>query len=108
MEKTNEIKIKTVEFSHEYSKLANDVFSTIRLHDKGLKVGEICNIKTPSRTFKAKLINKDQVKLAELSTEYLTNDTDTETRVEALDVLNSFYSAIEDVTILFFEKMEMT
>ena len=108
MGKNQEIKIKTVEFSHEYSKLEHDVFSTIRLHDKGLKIGEICNIKTPSKAFKAKLINKDHVKLAELSTEFLINDTDTETRKEALDVLNSFYNAIEDVTVLFFEKMEMT
>lgn len=85
---SNEIYIK---FSHEYPKLDRDCFTTIRKRDKGLKVGQTYKIKSPTKEFNAVLTNRVKVRLDQIPDKILFFDTNTTTREEAYNLLNSFY-----------------
>lgn len=80
-----------VEFGKEYPKLFNPFFNTIRKSDKGLSPGQRVVIKTPLRTFKARVAFVEERVLKDLPTSILTYDTDTLCRMDALDHLNQYY-----------------
>lgn len=103
MSKENEIYIK---FTHDYPKLDKDCFTTIRRRDKGLKVGQSYPIKSPSKKFRAVLTNKVQVRLTDIPDNILFFDTNTTSREDAYNLLNSFYknplNPQEEVTLFYF------
>lgn len=88
--KKTESKVKTLKFSHNYSKLNNRSFTTIRRRDK-YAVGEKVQVITPSKRFYAKIIEKWKAKLRDIPAGLLLRDTDMKTRREAESLLNSFY-----------------
>jgi hypothetical protein len=85
-------KLKPICFSHEYSKLLQPTFSTIRRYDKNYQKGQIRWIRFPNGTFKkAEITFKHTKKWSELTDEFIIQDTDCKTRQEALELINSFY-----------------
>lgn len=80
-----------VKFSHDYPKLERECFTTIRRRDKGLKLGESYRVKSPSHDFRAVLTNKVKIRLTDIPDRILFFDTNTSSREEAYNLLNSFY-----------------
>ena len=97
-------------FTHEYSKLENNLFSTIRRYDH-YPVGVIHRVTSPKRKFNAILILKIKMQLKEIPTPFLCYDTDKTTRKEAIHLLNSFYKLCivpdEKLTILLLRKTDL-
>ncbi len=104
MEKNEQIKIK-------HLKITGDAFCIVKRKNTDLIIGETYNVKTPKNTFKSILINKNTLKIEEVSTEFLTSYTETRTRFEALTELKNIFTneLIEsnDVTFLYFQIMGM-
>ena len=82
-------------FKHNYEKLKNNVFTTIRRHDKPeYKVGNIEPIELKERfLFNAEIIFKRKRFLYKIPTLILVADTwpFAKNRSEALDLIQSFY-----------------
>ena len=83
--------MKYIRFSHDYPKLQDECFSTIRRYDKGFEPGDVVLIKKPSMDFKAVVTNKTKIKLSRIPDDVLLKDTNTSSREEAYNLLNSFY-----------------
>lgn len=99
-------KLAIITFSHDYPKLKQAKFSTIRRYDKDYEPGQIRLVRMQSKWLgKAKIILKHKKKLNELSDDFLAQDTNTKTRNDAINVLNSFYdnpiAQNEQLTVLF-------
>lgn len=109
------IDLKVVNFREDYSKLNKKEFSTIRLSDTTApdwkyEIGEICIIKSPSQCFKAKVIERDCDYLESYNESFLTKDTDTKTKNEAINHLKGYYPDLEDMTelsVYFFERCNL-
>ena len=101
-------KMTYIKFSHDYTKLEEDTFPTIRRYDR-YELSQHITVKTPTKTFPAIIIAKTKARLEQLSDSFLFRDTDTTNRAEAIKVLNSFYRKpiVEDevLTILIIEKV---
>jgi len=102
--------MRVIKFSRDYSKLYAHIFPTIRRYDH-YPYGEyqvVVKKKDGLEIFFAKLILKVKVELKNIPTEFLVYDTDTNTREEAVNLLNSFYkkpiSEDEELTILLFKR----
>jgi len=82
-------------FKHNYEKLKNNVFTTIRRHDKPeYKVGNIEPIELQEKfLFNAEIIFKRKRFLYKIPTSILVADTwpFAKNRFEALDLIQSFY-----------------
>jgi len=99
--------MKTIKFAEDFPKLDNDVFSTIRGKNYRIKQLTWHLIKSPTKEFKAMLINRVVVRLGELPDSVLLKDTNTSTLAEAMDVLRKFYPGLEEihkVTLLWFAR----
>ena len=84
-------------FAKDYKKLSLPAFSTIRLKDK-YKIGDKLFLKTPTQKNYVVLINKIQKKLADIPSEFLTFDTDTDSRENAIKDLKKYYPELTDQT----------
>ena len=97
-----------IKFSHDYSKLEENTFPTIRRYDR-YALSQHITVKTPTREFPAIIIAKTKARLEQLSDSFLLRDTDTKNRADAVKVLNSFYrkpvTEDEVLTILIIEKV---
>lgn len=84
--------MKELIFSKWYSKLNNELFITLRKR-KQCNVGEVVRvtIKGMDKTLFAKCLEIIPEDLDYYSDELLTYDTDTNTREEAIELLQSFY-----------------
>jgi len=98
-----------IKFSHEYPKLRETIFPTIRRYDRYPSPGTIMTVKTPLETFKATLIEKWKMPLNRISPHFLCYDSNTVTREEAIKRFNSFYrkplAEDEMLTVLWFRKI---
>jgi len=99
-----------IKFSRDYSKLYTHIFPTIRRYDH-YPYGEyqvVVKKKGGLEIFFAELILKVKVELKNLPTKFLVYDTDTNTREEAVRMLNSFYRTPidknEKLTVLWFKR----
>lgn len=101
-----EEKLQVIKFTHDYPKLDDEKFTTIRRYGGRYKVGEVYEVKAPSQRFIAFLVSKEKKTLEEMSTAFLCYDTNTANREEAIKVLNSFYkkpiSETEKLSVLTF------
>jgi len=97
----------SISFSRWYDKLNNSHFTTIRRYDKYPHGTYL--VLTPSRGFYAELYHKEKLMLKEIPTEFLLQDTDCESREEAIQLLCELYkkpiSEEERFTILYFRKI---
>jgi hypothetical protein len=102
-------KTQIIKFSKNFPKLDKDKFTTIRRYDK-YKEGGLLKVRTPKTTFQAVISRKTKKPLGEIDTPFLLEDTNTQTREEALKLINSFYrKPLQDqevVTILYLTKIE--
>lgn len=91
-------KMKSINFSEYYGKLYQRCFETIRL-DTELEVDEKVWVKVNRKNqFTAWVCDIDHKKIKELPTNFLTKDTDTETRSEAIEELRRFYPDLDEET----------
>ena len=81
---------REMKYSHDYSKLKNETYTTIRRHPKG-KIGTITNENYPSGSHLAIIENIKRMTIDEMSISMIQQDGDVKTREEFLDLLNSFY-----------------
>lgn len=80
-------------YGKDYSKLNNDVYTTIRKHKKG-NVGDIKKETYPKGSHYAKIIKVERKTLNSIDLETLQKDTDLEKRQEIYDLFESFYDKI--------------
>ena len=88
--------LKTMKYSHDYSKLKLDEYTTIRRYPKG-KVGKLCREIYPGGQHDAKIMEVDRGTLVNIPLELLQKDTDLETPEEILKLFQSFYRKKIDV-----------
>jgi len=79
-----------IKFSHDYPKLEENIFPTIRRYDR-YDLEEHIQVKTPTTEFPAIIIGKTKMRLDQISDNFVCYDTNTPNRLEAIKVLNSFY-----------------
>ncbi|WP_064496473.1 hypothetical protein [Methanocaldococcus jannaschii] len=88
-----------INFSHDYFKLREQRFTTIRskhyLKNKGLRVGDVVKIKHPSGEFPAKIVGVEVKRICDIPLEILKKDAEFEgfnikTHQDFVDLLNSF------------------
>ena len=79
-----------MKYSHNYSKLEKKEYTTIRRYSKG-KEGEIIMEDYPNGNHFAKIMKVERRSLEQISTDFLMKDTDCKTRMEAIDLIQSFY-----------------
>lgn len=77
-------------YSKDYSKLKKNEYATIRRYPKG-KLEDVKRESYPSGSHFAKITNIERKPLVQISTPFLLEDTDCETREEAVDLIGSFY-----------------
>ena len=100
--------MKCVKFKEDFKKLNKEYFSSIRKASKKLKSREIYLIKSPSKEFKAMLIVQTSLKLCDMPTELLVNDTETENKKGAIKKLREFYPTLketDDVHLFYFKRI---
>lgn len=79
-----------MKYSHDYSKLKEDEYTTIRRYPKG-KVGDVKLEDYPVGKHWAKIMGIDRKSLVQIPLELLQKDTDLETRTEIYALFQSFY-----------------
>jgi hypothetical protein len=79
-----------MKYSEKYRKLDKEEYTTIRRYSKG-KVGDCVKEKYPNGTHNAKIIKIEKMSLSQIPTRLLLEDTDRETREEAIHLIQSFY-----------------
>ena len=104
------VKANIIKFNRHYSKLSEDCFTTLRLDGK-FKVGNVLTVKSPLHdNFKCMVLRKEQMFLGNVDDEFLIQDTDTNSREEAIKVLNECYKREllngEIITIYTIHKMD--
>lgn len=85
-----------------YSKLDNNLFTTIRNADSNYKyiTGWYYEVETPAGDFTARLITKSIKKLKNTPTELLTLDTDTHTRADAIEELKKYFPDLNEESLI--------
>ena len=81
---------KIMKYSHDYSKLKLDEYTTIRRYPKG-KVGSLQHEYYPAGQHWARIIEIDRKTLVQTPLGLLQKDTDLETRTEIYRLFQSFY-----------------
>ena len=103
-----------LKFSSDYNKLNDELFTTIRRNDKPhYQEGKLIMIKSPSRyidrVFKAIIVMKIKRKLKDIPLDFLLQDTETQSYIEAMNVFKRFYQTPldpnEELTILILKKI---
>jgi len=79
-----------LKYSHNYSKLDKQEYTTIRRYSKA-QVGDIVREVYPKGNHFAKVKRVVRTTLREIPTKLLLEDTDKQTREEALLLIQSFY-----------------
>ena len=79
-----------MKYSHDYSKLNRNNYSTIRRYSKG-KVGDIVLEEYPKGTHKAKILSIERSALDDIPIQILIADTDLFVRKEIYTLFQSFY-----------------
>jgi len=100
------LKLKTIKFAEDFSKLDKEYFTSIRKPSKNLKSGNVYEIKTPTREFKAALVTQSKVRLCEIPEKTLLQDTCTQSRIQAVNKLCEFYPKLTEaspVRLLWFK-----
>lgn len=94
--------MKTIKFAKDFNKLEDDEFSTLRLEGKQSKysVNKEYKVVTPTKEFIAKCGYITSTYLKDISDDFLMQDTDTDTRDEALGVLMGFYPDLTPESVL--------
>lgn len=87
--------LKTLYFKHEYFKLQNEVFPTVRGKSSKYKPEEFLNVVTPSKKFVVQVLSVDYKAIKELTTAFMDLDgTHGEYHVynylRFIELLNSF------------------
>lgn len=77
-------------YKHNYTKLDNNIYTTIRRRKNG-NVGDIITEKCPKGSYRAKIIGLERNTLNNLSLEFLQRDTDLSNRTEIYRLFQSFY-----------------
>jgi len=90
--------MKLIKFAKDFSKLNDSYFTTIRKQTINLSTGREYLLQTPTQEFSAILIRQHTYKISEISTQTLTQDTDTASREEALEVLREFYPDLDETS----------
>lgn len=100
--------MKRLPFSHDYPKLRDNVFTSIRRSDRFGEEGEIIEATSPNLPpFKAIVLYKTWTDFDQLSDALLMYDTGKPSREEALDLLQSFYqNPIEAGWLYLLKKVE--
>ena len=80
-----------MKYSHDYSKLQKEEYTTIRRYSKG-KIGDLVLETYPSGQHYARIIKIVKKPLAKLSTNFLISDTDLNNRLEIYSLFQSFYT----------------
>lgn len=96
-------------FSHNYNKLRDKIFTTIRRYDKTYyKEGKTILIKSPRLQFKAIIIMKIKKSITEIPLEFILQDTEKNNYIDAMKLFNSFYKQEiqpnEKLTILILKR----
>jgi len=83
--------------STEYDKLDHAVFPTIRRRDKYGDVGDVNEVRAGEKGRRvllgtAEIIAKETVTVGSINTGLLLFDTDTNSEIDALELINSFYT----------------
>lgn len=103
--------MKTIKFAKDFKKLYNGEFATLRLEgrqSKYVKNKEYRAI-TPTKEFIVKCTYITSHYLKNICDEFLMEDTDTNSREEALGVLMGFYPDLTSesvLTAIWFKKVE--
>jgi hypothetical protein len=103
--------MKVVNFHQDYSKLNSIKFATLRWDRKGetkYPKDEVCLIKSPSKLFKAKCFHVTATYLKDICDEFLTADTDTDSREQAIRHLQDYYPELNEDSVLtayFFKRI---
>lgn len=88
--------MKTINYTHYYSKLDKKFHSTIRKTDK-LECGKVYKERVNGKIIQEVLIMfKQKSTLKDLDLRFLQNDTDCKTREEIYDLFNSFKKIIAE------------
>lgn len=97
--------MRELNFDEDFSKLDEKLFTTIRMPPKLYRPGELILMKSPSKEFTGIFIKGQTEEVSNIEDEFLIEDTGTETREEALEVLRRFYPDLKEtdkVQILWF------
>jgi hypothetical protein len=86
-------------FSHQYSKLSKDVFTTIRKSTGYYSRGQLVSIKTPKDSFFGKVVDLKEIKKDDITEELAMSDADT-TREKLIELLEKWYGKIFDNFVL--------
>lgn len=91
-------------FSKDYSKIDQNVFTTIRKNSDYYYIGRNCNIKTPTKEFKAMVIGLWLMEKAHISEQLAQNDADC-SRAKLIDMLEKWHGKkFDDFVLLTLEK----
>lgn len=100
--------ITKMRFSKDYSKLDNPIFTTIRKNTKHYRLGagtEGCKIQTPTRQFKAYLIEIKTLKKKQITEKLAHSDADC-SKTELIAMLEKWYGKKFDDFLLLTLKKE--
>lgn len=91
---------KTIKFAEDFPKLKDDFFTTIRPTNKSYDIARRYKIKTPTEEFAAILTNSQCVRLIEIPEYILTYDCNTQTKEEAIKIIQSFYPYLKGIDLV--------
>lgn len=99
-----------LKFSSRYNKLNYELLTTIRRYDKTYyEEGKTILVKSPHKVFEAVIIMKIKRKLKDIPLDFLLQDTETESYIEAMNLFNLLYKKPlepqEELTILILKKV---
>ncbi len=93
-----------MKFSKDYSKLGNQIFTTIRKNTRYNRVlgntGSSILIMTPTRQFWAQIIEKNEIKKNQITEKLANSDADC-SRAELITMLEKWYGKEFDDFLLF-------
>jgi len=82
-----------LKYSKHYSKLDLPLHATIRRYLKGRKSGDVVKEIVNGKVLQySKIVLIERLTVNQMSTDFLLKDTDCTTRIEAIRLLNSFYT----------------
>ncbi len=95
-----------MKFTHEYSKLKNDEFTTIRKNSGYYKKGDITSIETPNSKFRAGIIDDIPIKKRDITEIIAWKDADCK-RKELIKMLEKWYGKkYDDYVLLYLKKIQ--
>jgi hypothetical protein len=98
-------KMKIIRFSHEYSKLKKNCFTTIRKNTKYYQDGEIYKIVTPKQKFMARIAGRKETKKQWITEEIAWMDADC-SREKLIKMLETWYGKkFNDFIFIFLRKV---